>query len=129
MADTGKARMLSLHESLCVWNSGPASLVRGKRNEAMATRKSPAQLLAELRARRMISQQYLDRNNLEQDPERQDWLDRNRPPAVVEGTFLHRGSEELAEDIIRQQHEEQEAAERDRVLQDVTITEVVDELR
>jgi hypothetical protein len=95
----------------------------------MATTKSPAQLLAELRARRMISQQYLNRNNLEQDPERQDWMDRNRPPAVVEGTFLHRGSEELAEGIIRQQHEEQEAAERDRVLQEVTITEVVDELR
>ena len=95
----------------------------------MATNKSPTQLLAELRARRLISQRYLDRNNPDQDPERQDWLDRNRPPVDVEGTFLHRGSEELAEGIIKQQHEEQEAAERDRVLQEVTISEVVDELR
>ena len=94
----------------------------------MATPKSPTQLLAELRARRLISQRYLDRNNRDLVPERQDWLDRNRPP-VVEGTFLHRGSEELAEGIIKQQLEEQRAAGRDRVLQEVTISEVVDELR
>jgi hypothetical protein len=96
-----------------------------KKEASVAPSKSPAQVMAEQRARRSISERYLNPTSPEQNPDYQDRVDRS-PPASIEGTFLHRGNDGLAEAVIRQQHAEAEAADR---LKDVTVSEVVDEVR
>jgi hypothetical protein len=92
----------------------------------MTPNNSPAQVMAEQRARRsIISERYVNPARPEQNSDYQDRIDRS-PPRPVEGTFLHRGDDSLAEAVIRQQQAEAEEAER---LKDVTVSEVVDEVR
>jgi hypothetical protein len=91
----------------------------------MAPNKSPAQVMAEQRARRSISERYVNPARLEQNSDYQDRIDRS-PPRPVEGTFLHRGADGLAEAIIKKQLADEEEAER---LKDATVSEVVDEVQ
>jgi hypothetical protein len=86
----------------------------------MAPNKSPAQVMAEQRARRAISERYVNPARPEQNSDNQDRIDRS-PPRPVEGTFLHRGDDSLGEAVIRQQQAEEEEAEQ--------LKEVVDEVR
>jgi hypothetical protein len=91
----------------------------------MAPNKSPAQVMAEQRARRSISERYLDSARPEQNSDYQDRIDRN-PPKPSERSLLYPGDKDLAEAIIKRQHAEAEEAER---LEDATVSEVVDEVR
>ena len=91
----------------------------------MAPNKSPAQVMAEQRARRAISERYVNSGRAEQNSDYQDRIDRS-PPRPIEGTFLHRGDAGLAEAIIKKQLADEEEAER---LKDATVSEVVDEVR
>jgi hypothetical protein len=91
----------------------------------MAPNKSPAQVMAEQRARRAISERYVNPARPEQNSDNQDRIDRS-PPRPVEGTFLHRGDDSLGEAVIRQQQAEEEEAEQ---LKEATVREVVDEVR
>jgi hypothetical protein len=85
----------------------------------MAPIKSPAQVMAEQRARHSISQRDLDKiAELEGPAER-----------PVDGTFLHRGDEALAEAVIKQQHAEQAEADRELMFKEVSVSEVLDEVR
>jgi hypothetical protein len=94
----------------------------------MAPNKSPAQVMAEQRARRSISARYLDQALTEQDSDHQDRIDRS-PPRPIEETFFHPGDKRLAEAIIKRQHAEAKEAEDAERLKDVTVSEVVDEVR
>jgi hypothetical protein len=87
----------------------------------MAPTKSPAQVMAEQRARRSISERYINPARPEPNSDYQDRIDRS-PPRPVEGTFLHRGDDRLAEAVITRRND----AER---LKDATVSEVVDEVR
>ena len=91
----------------------------------MAPNKSPAQVMAEQRARRSISERYVNPARPEQNSDYQDRIDRS-PPRPVEGTFLHRGDDGLAEAIIKKQLADEEEAER---LKDAAVSEVVDEVQ
>jgi hypothetical protein len=93
-----------------------------KKEASMAPNKSPAQVMAEQRARRSISERYVNPARLEQNSDYQDRIDRS-PPRPVEETFLHRGDDGLAEAIIKKQLADEEEAER---LKDATVSEVVD---
>ena len=90
----------------------------------MAPNKSPAQVMAEQRARRSISERYVDPASPEQNSDYQDHVDR-QPPRPVDGTFLHRGEDGLAAAIIKKQQVDAEEAER---LKDVSVSELVDEV-
>jgi hypothetical protein len=81
----------------------------------MAPNKSPAQVMAEQRARRAISERYIDSVRSEQHSDNQDRKDRS-PPSPGD----------LAEAIIKKQLADEEGAER---LKDATVGEVVDEVR
>jgi hypothetical protein len=90
----------------------------------MAPNKSPAQVLAEQRARRSI-ERYANPAGRDQNSNYQDRIDRS-PPRPNKGTFLRRGGAGLAEAIIKKQLADEEEAER---LKDMTVSEVVDEVR
>ena len=91
----------------------------------MAPNKSPAQVMAEQRARRAISERYVNSGRAEQNSDYQDRIDRS-PPRPIDGTFLHRGVTGLAEAIIKKQLADEEEA---KPLKDATVSEVVDEVR
>jgi hypothetical protein len=91
----------------------------------MAPNKSPAQVVADQRARRAINERDVNRARPAQNSDNQDRIDRS-PPRPVEGTFLHRGDDSLAEAVIKKQLADEEEAER---LKDATVSEVVDEVR
>ena len=86
----------------------------------MAPNKSPAQVMAEQRARRSISERYVDSARPEQNSDYQDRIDRNPPRPI-----LRPGDKGLAEAIIKTQLDEEETDG----LKDVTVSEVVDEIR
>jgi hypothetical protein len=96
-----------------------------KKEASVAPNKSPAQVMAEQRARRAISERYVNPASPEQNADPQDHIDRS-PPRPVDGMFLHRGGASLAEAIIRERLTDQEEGDR---LMDVTVSEVVDEVR
>jgi hypothetical protein len=91
----------------------------------MAPNKSPAQVMAEQRARRAISERNVDPARPERNSAEQDRIDRS-PPKPVGPTLRPRGVG-LAEAIIKRQLTDEE--ETDERLKDATVSEVVDEVR
>jgi hypothetical protein len=81
--------------------------------------------VADQRARRAINERDVDRARPAHNSDNQDRIDRS-PPRPVDGTFLHRGEDSLAEAVIKKQLADEEEAER---LKDATVSEVVDEVR
>ena len=88
----------------------------------MAPNKSPAQVMAEQRARRAISERYVNPTRAEQNSDYQDRIDRS--PPTPERTLPQRGDAGLAEAIIKKQ-----LADEEEGLKDATVREVVDEVR
>ena len=91
----------------------------------MAPNKSPAQVMAEQRARRAISERYVDPARPEANSDNQDRIDRS-PRSSSGGRSGIAADDGLAESIIKRQLADEEEAER---LNDASVSEVVDEVR
>src|SRR5688572_4547903 len=90
---------------------GVRTVFAGKKEASMAPNKSPAQVMAEQRARRAISERYVGPTRPEANSDDQDRIDRS-PPKPVGRTVRHRGGDGLAESIIKRQLADEEEAER-----------------